>query len=115
MAKKTITIETLGPDFREKVISMMKEEGMSIKEVCAEFDITPGIHARMKKESSVYREAFEDGVSFAEAWWMSQGRKNIDNKQFSTGMYAFQMKNRFKWRDTPVSYTHLTLPTNREV
>lgn len=102
MANKTITMETLGPDFREKVISMMKDEGMSIKEVCAEFNITPGIHSRLKRDFDEYRLAFEDGVSFAEAWWMKQGRENLQNKGFNVGIYAFQMKNRYKWRDTPL-------------
>jgi len=95
--------EDLPETFYEDVLSKMKEEGMSEKEVCAEYSITPSAHARFKRESKEYKETFEIGKEFAEAWWMSQGRLNIENKQFNVGIYAFQMKNRFKWRDTPLT------------
>ena len=95
-------IEDLPTDFYDRIISWMREEGMSKKEVCSELNVSASAHARFLKESEEYKEAFEIGKSFAEAWWMKQGRKNLENKGFNVGIYAFQMKNRFKWRDTPL-------------
>jgi hypothetical protein len=94
-------IEDLPENFVDIITDMMKTEGASIKEVCAELNITPYRHGKFMKDER-YKQAFEDGVSFAEAWWMTQGRKNLENKSFNVGIYAFQMKNRYKWRDTPL-------------
>jgi hypothetical protein len=102
MRKREFEISDLPSDFYDKIVSMFKEDGMSIKEVCSEFGITPSIHARLKKENEEYAKAFDDGVTFSEAWWMKQGRQNLTNKSFNVGVYAFNMKNRFKWRDTPL-------------
>jgi len=99
--KRIKNIEELPGNYEEIIITMMKEEGASIKEVCAELNITARVHGEFMKDDK-YRSAIEDGISFAEAWWMSQGRQNLGNKQFNVGIYAFQMKNRYKWRDTPL-------------
>lgn len=103
MGKLVHDINDLPKNFKDLVIDMMREEGMSIKEVLADFGITPSAHAKFKKESEEYKDAFEIGQTFAEAWWMSQGRRNLETKGFNLGVYAFQMKNRFKWRDVPIT------------
>lgn len=102
MGKRIYNISDLPSDYPEQIVSMMKDEGMSIKEVCAEFGITAAAHATFKKDDAAYSKAIDEGISFAEAWWMKQGRENLQNKGFNVGIYAFQMKNRFKWRDTPL-------------
>ena len=94
-------IEDLPEDFANIIVGLMKEEGASIKEVCAELNITAYWHSKFMNNDE-YKQAFEEGIAFAEAWWMKQGRKNLENKGFNVGIYAFQMKNRYKWRDTPL-------------
>lgn len=105
MASQQYTLEEYllkHPDLFSEIVRLMKEEGMAKQEVCSHFGITPGVHARFVKQYPEYSKAFEDGRAFAEAWWMSQGRENLANKGFNVGIYAFQMKNRFKWRDVPL-------------
>lgn len=34
-------------------------------------------------------------------WWESQGIKGLWSKEFNTGVYSLEMKNRFKYRSEP--------------
>jgi len=102
MGKILYKIEDLPSNYPDLIVGMMKDEGMSKKEVCSELNVTPSAHAKFFKDDEKYKQAFEDGVSFAEAWWMKQARENLSNKSFNVANYAFQMKNRYKWRDTPL-------------
>lgn len=100
--KIAYNFDDLPESYFDDIIEMMKEKGMSKKEVMAEFGITPSVHTRFMRDYPKYKEAFDTGQFFAEAWWMKQGRENLENKGFNTGVYAFQMKNRYKWRDVPI-------------
>ena len=70
--KKPREIEDLPENFEEVIVDLMRNEGASIKEVCAELYITPHIHSKFMKDKR-YKQAFDDGIAFAEAWWMSKG------------------------------------------
>ena len=100
--EKQRNISDLPQDYVDVIVDMMRDEGCSIKEVLSELKITASVHARFCKIEPKYKQAFQDGKDFAEAWWMTKGRMNILNKGLNVGIYAFQMKNRFKWRDNPL-------------
>lgn len=102
MGKTLYNISDLPEDYPTIIREKMKDEGASIKEVISELGLSAVAHAKFMKEDAAYKEAIEQGKEDAEAWWMTQGRKNLENKGFNVGIYAFQMKNRFKWRDTPL-------------
>ena len=37
------------------------------------------------------------GLEASEAWWIRQGRENIDNRRFNNNLWALNMVNRWSW------------------
>jgi len=37
------------------------------------------------------------GLEASEAWWIRQGRENIDNRSFNNNLWALNMVNRWSW------------------
>ena len=49
------------------------------------------------KEKQNFRETVEIGKEAAEAWWIRQGRENLDTRGFNHGLWLMNMVNRFGW------------------
>lgn len=105
MAKKTS--ESTNPigrptKYREEMCDVViKEmsEGASITEVCGELGIFKEAFYAWCKKYENFSNAVKKGRSLSKAWWMRQGRKNLDNKDFSATLWYMNMKNRHKWTD----------------
>lgn len=92
-------------DWDERMISLFRE-GASIKEVRAALDISQVVWDRFMEEEPRFREIAVHGKDLAEAWWESEGRKNLQNTRFSAVLWYMNMKNRFGWTDKQsVDYT----------
>lgn len=85
-------------DWVSKMTSSYKE-GMSDVEVCREIDITMKTFNEMYHENEGFKKLVDYGRMLSNAWWMEQGRKNLWNREFSTSLWNFNMKNRFGWAD----------------
>ena len=48
-------------------------------------------------EKQSFREIVEVGKEAAEAWWIRQGRENLDTRGFNHGLWLMNMVNRFGW------------------
>jgi len=95
--------DSLPKNWKELIEEKMGSEGWSIVEMLAEFKISRGVHARFKRDFPEYDEAFTLGETLCEAWWIKQGRENLTNARgYNVGIWCFNMKNRFAWRDTPL-------------
>lgn len=91
------------PEMCEIIIEMMRE-GASKTEVCAKLGISRETMNQWRNpESEYYHESFSDalkeGESLSKAWWLEQGRKNLQNKNFNYVGWYMNMKNRHGWRD----------------
>ena len=49
------------------------------------------------KEKQKFREVVEIGKEAAEAWWIRQGRDNLETRGFNHGLWLMNMVNRFGW------------------
>ncbi len=88
--------------FRSKMCDVVIElmsEGASQVEVAAELGICNGTLHDWKKTNNEFSDAIKRGIQRSNAWWEKEGRKNLQNKDFSYTGWYMNMKNRFGWRD----------------
>jgi len=49
------------------------------------------------KQKEVFRETVKQGKEASEAWWIRQGRENLETRGFNHGLWLINMVNRFGW------------------
>lgn len=104
MGKKKYFVENL-PDDWDTVLLEMAEAGAGPEEILAQWRINYAAHSRFLIEDPIYKEAWERAEILRKAFYYRTGRENLgsDSRKFNLGLYAFTMKNLFKWRDTPLT------------
>lgn len=90
-------------DMPDKVIELMSE-GASKNEIAGTLGISYETLCEWQKVGGdYYIKEFSDAIKKGEAlslcWWERQGRKQLENKEFSYTGWYMNMKNRFKWAD----------------
>jgi transposase len=86
------------PEMCERMIALMSE-GASLEEVAGDLGITCETLNQWSKNKPEFSEAKKIGVEKSKMWWLRQGRKNLQNKNFNYVGWYMNMKNRFGWRD----------------
>lgn len=77
----------------------MMSFGASVVEVCKVIGVDRKNFYEWLKKYPELKEAKDYGYDLAEAWWLEQGRINLENRSFHYVGWYMNMKNRFKWRD----------------
>jgi transcriptional regulator with XRE-family HTH domain len=49
------------------------------------------------KQKESFRETVRIGKEASEAWWIRQGRENLETRGFNHGLWLMNMVNRFGW------------------
>ena len=95
------------PENWKDILFTMSAKGCSTAEIKAEF-LTSGsmdckcIRARwdrLKVIDAEFTTAIQIGHILCQAWWEKQSRTSLKSKNFQTGSWYANMKNRFGWRD----------------
>ena len=73
--------------------------GASDVEIARLLKITINRFYQLIQENTAFAEFVERGRTLSRAWWESQARKNLWNKEFNTALWNFNMKNRYGWAD----------------
>jgi hypothetical protein len=92
-----------------KLVLDMMSKGDSVIACCAEIGIAKDTFYNWVKEHSDFSDAYNRGMVLAERWWENIGKNGVLGLEITDmngttgrvhpGMYAFFMKNRFKWTD----------------
>ena len=98
MARPKKTLADL-PSNWKKLILDIKRDGGSDVEVRVALDISTDLWDRFKKEIDEFSETVKKGQDLCEAWWLSHGAKQLENRSFNAVLWYMNMKNRFGWKD----------------
>ena len=93
------------PDWVEKVRELY-DEGASDVEICKELRWSQKQFEEQYNQSEGFRALIDFGRLSAKAWWISQGRKNLQNRSFGTPLYIAYMKNNFGWSEKQETTTN---------
>ncbi len=99
----------------KRVIEYMGE-GASKIELAADIGVCiDTIKQWQNPESDQYNKDFsaaiKKGEALSAAWWMEQGRLNLENREFSPTLWYMNMRNRHGWADKQETKTTLLVET----
>ena len=92
------TLKDLPVNWKSLILKEMGS-GASQKEIMAELKIGSQLFYDLIKRDEEFSNTIKKGIELAEAWWMKQGRINLQNRKFSAVLWYMNMKNRFGWKD----------------
>ena len=100
MAKKS-KFATVWTELMSRRVEGLFDQGGTIIEVSRLMGINRSTFGRWAKstdkEKQKFRETVEIGKEASEAWWIRQGRENLDTRGFNHGLWLMNMVNRFGW------------------
>ena len=77
----------------------LASQGMSEVEIAAEFGVSVGTMRKWAEKFEEFNTAFEVGASMYEAWWLQEGKENLDNRNYNVGLYKFITGNQLGYSD----------------
>lgn len=92
------TPTTAGKSWAKELIELYRQ-GCSDAEVASQMNITIKEYYSQIADNSTFAKLVEFGRTLSLAFWESQARLNLGNKQFNSPLYAFYMKNKHGWAD----------------
>ena len=87
------------PEGWENIIINLSKEGASIVELAVALDISRQTLYNLSERDEHFLHTIKKCKRYCEAWWLSKGRTELDNKDFSYTGWYMNMKNRFGWAD----------------
>ena len=87
------------PEGWENIIINLSKEGASIVVLAVALDITRQTLYNLSERDEHFLDTIKKCKRYCEAWWLSKGRTELDNKDFSYTGWYMNMKNRFGWAD----------------
>lgn len=86
------------PQWHKDLVDLY-ECGGSDSEACVVLEITQAKFDALVVENEDFAGIIEMCRTLSNAFWDSQGRKNLKNKEFNTPLWIFNMKNRRGWAE----------------
>lgn len=97
------TIAALPPDWEEKIRELAQQGAGRIEWQCA-LGIHNHAYLTLLEDSAEFRAVILQAKLLCQAWWEQLGRRGAAGLvEVNASIWAFNMKNRFKWRDATVT------------
>lgn len=101
--RRRTTVADLPKDW-EKTIRTLAQEGAGRVEWQCALGIYNTAYATLLEDDAHFRHVIMQCKLLCQAWWEKIGRQGAAGKiDVNAGVWSFNMKNRFKWRDALVS------------
>lgn len=86
------------PSWHSELVALY-EQGGGDAEAAKLLKITGAKFQQVYLEEPAFAEVIDMCRTLSRAWWESQARLNLWNKDFNTALWNFNMKNRYAWAD----------------
>lgn len=91
-------------------LSDLYREGQTLTEVVVKLKISKESYYKCCAISKRFKDAHNEGLRRAEAWWATLGRAGAAGmKKIQPATYIFTMKNRFGWSDKRETTSKITM------
>jgi len=98
MGRPLITLKDLPEGWEDEILNLSRIGG-SIVEIAVLLDISRKSLYNLLDRDDNFLHTINKCKRLCEAWWVKQGRVQLENKDFSSSLYYMNMKNRFGWKD----------------
>lgn len=87
------------PAFHPIQFIALAKEGKSEVEIAAIFEVSIFTMRGWAEKHLEFNTAYEVGQAMHEAWWLQQGKENLDNRSYNVGLFKFLTGNTLGWAD----------------
>jgi hypothetical protein len=84
-------------DFHPMEYLVLAKSGMSSVEIAAEFEIPLRELVLWSETYAEFNKAYEIGEALHEAWYLREGKKNLDNRGYNSELFKFLTGNKLGW------------------
>lgn len=99
MTSSMIRATKYKPEYHPLEFIMLSKEGMSTVEIAAEFEVSPSTIKNWSETYLEFNNAYDIGVAMHEAWWLKEGKGNLDNRSYNVGLFKFLTSNKLGYSD----------------
>lgn len=87
------------PEFHPMEFIRMASEGSGPAEIAAEFGVSVAQLTKWAETFEPFNLAYEVGAAQYEAWWQRQGKENLGNFRYNTGLFKFLTMQNLGWSE----------------
>jgi len=87
------------PSYHPMAFIEMSRDGLSDIEIAAKFEVAVTTIRNWAEKYAEFNTAYEVGQALHESWWLAEGKKNLDNRGYNTGLYKFLTGNKLGYSD----------------
>lgn len=73
--------------------------GYSDVEIAAQFEVSADTMKKWAEKYESFNKAYEIGQAMQEAWWLEQGKNNLNARSFNTPLFKFLTMNKLGYSD----------------
>ena len=87
------------PEYHPIAFIALSREGLSTTEIASEFGVSVGTLKAWSEKYVSFNTAYEIGLDMHEAWWLKEGKGNLSNRSYNTGLFKFLTGNKLGYSD----------------